>query len=212
MIRVWVNYTLCVRVCAPWPPKELNLRDLNAFCKATELAVDKGFLKLTISDSKSSVPSIHHVGWVNVYFLNHISPDQSNSSLPSLSIIRQNMVFTIQSGEDIVWPTHYAWNNILRLPWLFYNYNITLIAFEATMSTNRTNHLSFSPVVRTGTENRSYNKLVGLYVEKDSNAILSWSPTTGPKQISVQSLWTDWCSDVCIRKMNLILETESINN
>lgn len=204
---------VCVRVCAPWPPEELNLRDLNAFCKATELAIDKGFLKLTISDSKSSVPSIHHVGWVNVYFLNHICSDQSNSSLPSLSIIRQNMVFMIQSGEDIVWSTHYAWNNILRLPWLFYNnYNIILIAFETTMSTNRMNHLSFSPVVCTGTENRSCNKLVGLYVEKDSNAILSWSPTTGPKQISVQSLWTDWCSDVCIRKMNHILETESINN
>lgn len=66
------------------------------------------FLEPTVSDSKSSVPSICPVGWVNIYFLNHVCPNQSNSFLPSLTVIRKGRVFFIQSGEDIVWLAHSA--------------------------------------------------------------------------------------------------------
>lgn len=59
------------------------------------------------------------------------------------------------------------------------------------------NHLSFSPVACSGTENRSYNKLLGLYVERDSNAILSGSLTIDLKNCLAQNLRTDWFSDVC---------------
>lgn len=76
------------------------------------------------------------------------------------------------------------------------------------------NHLSFSPVACSGTENRSYNKLLGLYVERDSNAILSGSLTIDLKNCLAQNLRTDWFSDVCETNNTHthILVAELINN